>query len=233
MTVPLVIVRPEPGAERTAARARDQGWHVVKTPLFAVSPVPWEIARNPTNSENTDYDALMIASANVFRCAGNDIGRFAKIPLYVVGDITAMMARHHGFTVTYTGSGGVSEVLPELEADGCRRVLWLSGRDTVPLPPHSLTIDRVTIYRSDALPMPDRLRETLASPAVILLHSARAAEHVRAECVAARIDLSGISVACFGPRIAAAAGPGWGNISTARAHNDQALLEVARQLCKT
>ncbi len=226
MTSRLVIIRPEPGASSTAELAALQNWNVVKEPLFAIRPVAWGLP------DPSVYDTLVLGSANALRHGGDMLEKLKRLPVYAVGKTTAETARESGFTVAHTGAGGLAELLPELESESFGRILWLSGRDHVPVPPHDLSIDRITVYSSDALDMSDYLHEQLAAPAVILLHSARAAEHFRAQCLDRDIDISRLSLACFGPRVAKAAGPGWRQISTAKKHSDQALLETAGQLCK-
>ena len=226
MTDPLVIIRPEPGASKTMALAQRQGWNVIKRPLFAVRPVSWKL------SDPSMYDALIIGSANAVRHGGGGLHTLKHLPVYAVGNTTAQEAADYGFEIAHAGAGGIAELLPRIAEDGCKRLLWLSGRDHVPLPDHALTIDQTEVYSSGALPMPDDLRTALSNPAVILLHSARAATHFRAECENARIDISRLSLACFGPRVTEAAGPGWAQISTAKKHSDKALLAVAQQLCK-
>lgn len=226
MTASLVIIRPEPGASNTADLAASQGWKVLKAPLFAVRPVAWSLP------DPAPYDALVIGSANAVRHGGENLEKIAHLPVYAVGRTTAAVAQEHGFDIAHTGSGGLSELRPVLEQDGFGRILWLSGRDHVPMPPHELPVDRITVYSSDALDMGADLRQRLAEPCVILLHSARAVEHFRGQCAENGIDISRLSLACFGPRVAHAAGSGWARISTAKKHSDQALLETAGQLCK-
>jgi len=222
----LVIIRPEPGGSKTAALAENAGWQVIKQPLFNIEPLLWSLP------QSKDYDAMMIGSANALRYGGNTVDALKNLPVYAVGDTTAQVAKNKGFTVAHIGSGGLADSLPQLEQDKRRNVLWLSGHDYVPLPQHRLLIQRIEVYASRALPMPDNLQAQLSDPAIILLHSARAATHFRTECEAANINIANLSIACFGPRVAEAAGAGWAQISTAKNHSDKALLAVAQQLCK-
>ncbi len=227
MKLPLVIIRPEPGASATAARARQAGWHVIAEPLFAVRALPW------TFPADTEYDALLVGSGNALRHSGSALKNLAHLPVYAVGEKTAALAKQHGFAVAQSGGGGLAALLPALKTDQRQNILWLSGRDYVPLPNHDLTIARIETYVSAPLPMPDALATILDQGAVIALHSARAAVHFRTEALHAGLDPAKISLACFGPRIAEAAGTGWAAIGIAKSHDDEALLEVARQLCQT
>ena len=225
MTYPLAIIRPQPGNDATAAQARALGWDVMAVPLFAVAPVAWDLP-------DIRYDALLLGSANTLRHGGEALDRLRHLPVYAVGERTAEQARHHGFTVAHSGKGGLAKLLPVLETHHRGAPLWLSGQDVVPLPLQGPAVTRIAVYDSAALPMPAAMAEILQNPAIILLHSARAAMHLRAECTAAGIDISQLSLACFGPRVVAAAGTGWAACGVADAHNDKALLETARRLCK-
>ncbi len=227
MTQPLVIIRPEPGASATMQRAVQAGWIVIKEPLFHIHALPWAIAGG------VKYDALLAGSANAFRHGGDNLAKLAHLPVYGVGHKTAALARECGFSVAQTGNGGLSRLLPALKSDGKKHILWLSGHHYVPLPTHDMQIDRVAVYASEAGQMPDSLVESLRRPAIIALHSARAATHFRELAVRREVNIAQMSLACFAPRIAEAAGKGWAEIATAKSPDDEALLEVAAQLCKT
>ena len=71
-----------------------------------------------------------------------------------------------------------------------------------------------------------------ARPSIVLLHSAEAARHFAAEMDRLGIPRARIHLAALGPRIAAAGGPGWAQLSTAPRPTDVALLALCRQLCQ-
>ena len=62
---PVLVLRPEPGAGETAARARALGLEPIVAPLFAVRPIAWA-APDPAA-----YDAVMLTSANAARHGGD------------------------------------------------------------------------------------------------------------------------------------------------------------------
>ena len=64
MTNEVLILRPEPGAGRTAERARKLGLVPVVAPLFAIRALPW------TPPDAAGFDAVMLTSANAAREAG-------------------------------------------------------------------------------------------------------------------------------------------------------------------
>ena len=87
------------------------------------------------------------------------------------------------------------------------------------------------VYAARPKPMPAELADCLREGAVVMLHSVAAAEHFRAECERLAIDPARIRIAAFGPRIAEAAGAGWGAVRAAERPEGGALLALARDMC--
>lgn len=222
----IIVLRPQPGATATAQALRAIGHDPVVTPLFVIEPVAW----TPADAEA--YDALLVGSANVFRHGGPALADLKGLPVYAVGGKTARMASDLGFRVRGQGSGGLAAMLPMLVEDGHLHVLRLAGEDRVDLPATRLAIDTRIVYRSRALPMPDALREALTGPAIVLLHSARAAQHFGQLVDSAGIDRAQIRLALFAPALVDAAGEGWAAVRVASAADDRALLDVVATLCQ-
>lgn len=88
------------------------------------------------------------------------------------------------------------------------------------------------VYASRAQPMPAELVTLLGEPALVALHSAEAAHHFAAECVRNGLRRARLRLCALGPRIAAAAGDGWGEVAVAADTSDRALLALARQMCQ-
>jgi uroporphyrinogen-III synthase len=111
-------------------------------------------------------------------------------------------------------------------------LLRIAGEEHVPLtPPDGVTFAEVIAYRSVPLPL-DPQAELLASrDALVLLHSAATARHFAAECDRLGLARAGITLAALGPRIADAAGAGWGAVYTADRPDEAALLQLAFDLC--
>jgi len=70
------------------------------------------------------------------------------------------------------------------------------------------------------------------SGALVLLHSATTARHFAHECDRLGLARGAIALAALGPRIAAAAGSGWGAVHTAARPDEAALLEMVFDLCQ-
>ncbi len=197
-----------------------QGW-----PLFAVAPVAWQ-APDPLA-----IDALLLGSANALRHAGPGLAKFAGKPAYAVGKATAQAARAAGLVVMASGSGGLQALIPRIDP-AHRQLLRLAGAERVALtPPPGVTICERVVYRVVPQPLPPALAETLAAPALVLLHSALAARHFVAEVTRAGVARHAIALALIGPRVAGALGGGWARIESAPAPGDTALLALAAQMC--
>ncbi len=226
----MVIVRPEPGSTATLADARAAGLEAVSYPLFAVRPLPW-VAPQPAT-----FDALLIGSANSLRHGGQGLVSYKGKPAYAVGRTTAQAAAAAGLRVVACGSGGMQALFAELVPDH-RRLLRLAGRARVTLvPPPGVTVIEQVVYDSIAVPMPRDLARLLTTQAlagaVVLLHSAEAAQHFADECSRLRIPRGRLRLAGLGPRIAAAAGSGWADVAIAERPDDTALLALTGQLCQ-
>ncbi|MES2493129.1 MAG: uroporphyrinogen-III synthase [Pseudomonadota bacterium] len=223
--IPLIVIRPEPGASATVRAARALGLEAHGFPLFKVEPRVWD-APAPR-----DFDALLVGSANALRHAGPALAAFRALPVHAVGDATAGAARGAGFRVTTTGSGGLQAVLCEIPAG--TRVLRLAGEERISLaPPAGVTLTERVVYGAVPQPAPHALAALLRRAATVALHSAEAARHFAAECDRAGLDRSVIALATIGPRVSEAAGGGWHRVATAAAPAESPLLAAARELCQ-
>ncbi|WP_205479805.1 uroporphyrinogen-III synthase [Sphingomonas arenae] len=215
----LVILRPEPGAGQTLARAKARGWDAVSVPLFEVEAIEWS-APDPAA-----FDGLLVTSANAVRQAGSGLQRLRSLPAYAVGDATAQALRDAGFDVAASGQGGVDALLSARPTG--LRLLHLAGEDRrePSSSPHEIT--PVVVYRSVPIEQPTGL--DALTGAVTLVHSPRAGQRL-AEIVP---DRERTMVAAISPAAAAACGSGWERIAACESPDDEALLSLAERLCKT
>jgi uroporphyrinogen-III synthase len=217
----VLILRPQPGADESAARARALGLEPVVAPLFTVEPVSWELPGGA-------FDALLLTSANGAR---HGIRReFAALPCYAVGEATAEAARAAGASDVIAGpSDGAAAVALMAEA-GVTRALHPCARDHIALTHPEMWIERRIVYAAEAAEaLPPEARQALEAGALALLHSRRAAA-LFAALVPNRAHLR---IAAISHAAAEAAGQGWAEVHIAPAPRDQALLELAARLCKT
>jgi uroporphyrinogen-III synthase len=217
--IPLLILRPEPGATDSAKRAIFMRLEPLLCPLFEVCPVAW------TAPDPADFDAVLLTSANAARHAGTKIEAFAHLPLFAVGRATARAARFRGFTSREVGTRDVTALLNRIDVLGYRNILHLAGVDHMAAEHRMLSITRRIVYvavETRTPPIP------VSGPYVALLHSPRAARRL-AELVP---DRSIVRIAALSQAVAAAAGTGWHSMSVPFAPTDEALLAVAVIMCE-
>ena len=215
--IPLLILRPEPGASATAVRARAHGLEAIVAPLFAIHPLAW------TPPDPEALDAVLMTSANAARHGGPGLDAFRHLPLYAVGSATADAAREAGFTEIHTGSGDGDAALGLARAHGHARLFHPAGRDHVPTDPQGAIIERRLVYASDRLDPPPLSGQRI----IALLHSTRAA-HVFAERCGPR---GAIAIVAISAAVTAAAGTGWHQSVTAATPDDESMLAAAARLC--
>jgi uroporphyrinogen-III synthase len=150
--VRLLVTRPEPDGERTAAALRGRAHDVVLAPLLRIETIQdAEIGGGP-------WSALVITSANAVHAIEAHARRAALsgLPVFAVGRRTAAAARAAGFSDVMAAGGNVRE----LAASICQRarpggapLLYLAGEDTSgdlagDLAAQGLTARAVVVYRA-------------------------------------------------------------------------------------
>ncbi len=225
---PILIVRPEPGASETAARAAALGLEAVAASIFTIRPLCWE----PPHLD--DAQAVMLTSANAARLAGPGVAALTALPCYAVGERTAIAARNAGFDDVKVGDGDGEQLMAMMARDGVISAFHLCGREHKGLERRGLLLTRRIVYAADAVErLPDAAAAALAAGALVLLHSPRAASEFALLADDAGISRTGIRIAAISEQAAAAAGAGWRQKAVSRAPRDEALLELAAELCKT
>jgi uroporphyrinogen-III synthase len=219
----LLIVRPQPGADATAALAQRMGISAVVIPLFAIQPLRWSVP------DAGEYDALMFTSANAPRHGGGGLSALHHLPAYAAGSATADAARAAGFGVIWTGTKGADAVIGQAEMDRNFRLLWLTGyhhHDVVL--PSNMSVEPMPVYESARLSAPQTLIENLSHPQITALHSVRAAQYFRGICDDHGVDKSKIALVSLSREISDSAGAGWAERLVADTPNDNALLLQAK-----
>ena len=221
-TLPLIVIRPEPGNTATLEAARQRGLDASGYPLFEIAAVAWKAPTTP-------FAAILAGSANVFRHGGSHLAELMHVPVIAVGATTAEAARHAGFAVAQIGEGGLQPLVETL-APG--KYLRLAGQDHVNLaPPAGVQISTQIVYAAQARPIPPALAKLLRKPALVLLHSGEAARHFRAQCERIEVSKENIYLACLAPRIAEHAGASWADVFVSASRTDTDLLELAATMC--
>ena len=214
----LLVTRPLPGGEATAARLAEHGHAAILAPLMVAEPLAWQPPATPPQ-------AIMLTSAFAARRAAAEA--WHGLPTYVVGAATAMAARLAGFADIRDGGGTAQALLDTVAAAGITALLHLAGEDrTLVVIPAVLQVDTRSVYRARLLPL-------VGVPAVdwVMLYSARTAGHFAAECDRLGIDRATIAIAALSAGIITAAGTGWRATRAAPAPSEAALLAAIGATC--
>lgn len=223
MSCPIIVLRPEPGAARTAEKARALGLEPVVAPMFVVEPMSWSVP------DPAQYDAVMITSANTLVHAGGALASFVHLRCFAVGEASAKAARDFGFRDVRTGPGDGERLAAMMEEEGVARAFHPGGADLTRIETR-VAIDDVPVYASRPLgALSPAARDALEIGAMVLIHSARAGETFAGLCP---IPRECVRILAISAKAARAAGPGWRDVATAPEPSDEAMLELARKLCQ-
>ena len=221
---PILILRPQPGADRTAEKARRLGLSPFVHPLFAPETLDWPAPLAQ------DFDALLLTSANGVRCTGAALKAYRALPTYAVGQATAAALHAAGWSEVIAGDRDGSVIAARIARDGHRRVLHLAGTTVAPIDAGPLAITRIAVYHMAALP-PDPALIAAATPgAILLVHSARAGEQLGAQMPQSR--RAALHLIAISPTALAACGDGWASAACPPRPDDDEMLALARALCE-
>ncbi|MEV4935135.1 uroporphyrinogen-III synthase [Sphingobium sp. LSP13-1-1.1] len=219
----VVILRPEPGAGRTAERAAELGLETRIFPLFVPQALQWD-APAPER-----FDALLLTSANAVRLAGPSLALYRNLPAYAVGRATAKTLEEAGFARIVAGNGDGTAIARRIAADGHGHVLHLAGRTVAPIDAGALRIERVVVYEM-LRTGDDGLAERLEADSILLVHSPRAGELLaRHVGPGQRAFLHLIAIS---PAALAACGTGWASAQAPEKPDDERMLALAVRLCE-
>ncbi len=222
MISPILVLRPEPGAQATARRARAMGLKPLVCPLFQVEPVQWD-APDPAQ-----YTGILMTSAMAARHAGPALAHYAHLPLFAVGERTAASARTAGFQSVVAGRSDVARLVARIATLGPHRLLHLSGADTVAIETAGIEIERRVVYASRLAQLPEDFAASLDQAAGALCHSSRAAQRL-SQLAAAPAQRARLTIIAISAAAAGAVGNGWARVAIADKPRDEAMLEMAAQ----
>lgn len=215
----VLILRPEPGASATAAKAALHGLEPILAPLFNVRPVEW----TPLAAEH--FDAIMMTSANAARFGGAKLEQYTHLPLYAVGSATAAAATKAGFRDVRVGQSDGAALLDQIAWDGVKHVLQLAGQDVTATKQPDVAVTRCVVYAARAIDPPPKL----PPDSIILVHSPRAGARL-ASLISGDNRLR-YTIVAISRAAGDATGEGWHAIHHAEQPNDDALLARAVELC--
>jgi uroporphyrinogen-III synthase len=175
--VRLLLTRPEPDAQRTAAALRAQGHDVVIAPLLRIVP----IADAPIGVG--PWTAVLITSANAAHAvaAHSHVAPMRTLPVFAVGRRSAEAMASAGFADVTSADGNVSDLAQLVAArlQPAARLLYLTGEERSgdlagDLRARGFAVETTLIYRAIAAPaLPPAAADALASGIDGVLHFSR------------------------------------------------------------
>jgi uroporphyrinogen-III synthase len=202
----VLVTRPEPAAERTAAGLLARGHKVWKVPLLRVESLAADLSG--------DWSGVIVTSANA-PAAAKENPALLKLPAFGVGERSAEAARAAGFANVSSAGGDVHDllcVLRERKAAAKAPLLYLAGEDRAAdlvgeLIANGIAAEMRIVYRAVTAPFPDTLVAALESGDVqaVVHFSKRSAENYLAGAVEADIAEAALKVRhyCLSAQVAA------------------------------
>jgi uroporphyrinogen-III synthase len=182
LIVRLLLTRPEPDAQRTAAALRAHGHDVIVAPLLRIAPV----ADAPIGAG--PWAAILITSANAAHALAAHAGatELRALPVFAVGRRSADAMAAAGFAGVTSADGNVGDLarLVAARLQPAARLLYLAGEDRSgdlagDLRAHGFAVETTVIYRAIATPgLPPAVAQALAGGIDGVLHFSRRSAEV-------------------------------------------------------
>jgi len=230
----VVVTRPHPQGERTAAALAARGHDVWEVPLMTIEPVEADLSGT--------WSALAITSANAPAAiaANSAAAGLRKLPVYAVGRRSAEAAREAGFENVTSAGGDVRDLVQlmrERHAGAQAPVLYLAGQDRAAdliaeLTAHGIAAEMRVVYRAVTQGFPDELVAALEAGGdvqAVLHFSRRSAENFVAGARAAGVIGPAMDVRhyCLSAQVAEPlSAAGAGRVMMAPRPEEAALIEL-------
>jgi uroporphyrinogen-III synthase len=175
--VRLLLTRPEPDAERTAATLRRRGHTVVVAPLIRIEVfADAEIGAGP-------WAAILVTSANAAHAIAVHQRKKAleRVPVFAVGERSAQAMREAGFADVSSANGGVGDLARLIgeRTTPAFSLLYLAGADRAgdlgaKLAARGFVVQTAVVYRAVAIDeLPRAAADALAKDIEGVLHYSR------------------------------------------------------------
>jgi uroporphyrinogen-III synthase len=201
----VLVTRPHPDDETTAASLRARGFDVLRAPMLRFEPVAVH------EDMNARYSAVIVTSANALRGIEPHLKghRMLELPLFAVGDHTAAAARRAGFTHVVSANGDAANlrdlVLASLRAKELKKastLLYLAGAEIArdlasELEESGFRVVTQTTYRMIAVKsLPREVCDAFAANQVeaVLHYSQRSARAFLDAARAAGVEISALAI---------------------------------------
>jgi uroporphyrinogen-III synthase len=201
----ILVTRPQPDDETTAAGLRAKGFEVLRAPMLRFEPVAFQ------DDLDARYGAVIVTSANALRgiephLAGH---RLLKLPLYAVGEHTAAAARRIGFSQVIPANGDATALrelmLTSVKAKELKKastLLYLAGADLArdlagELGERGFTVVTATTYRMNPVAsLPREVCDAFAANGIeaVLHYSRRSARAFLEAARTAGVEISALAI---------------------------------------
>jgi uroporphyrinogen-III synthase len=201
----ILVTRPSPDDETTAAALRARGFAVLLAPMLRFEPVGFD------DDADAQYGAVIVTSANALRGIEPQLkaSQLLKLPLFAVGEHTATAARNIGFENVIPAGGGAASlrdlVIASVKAKALKKtspLLSLAGADLArdlagELGERGFTVVTQTTYRMIPLSsLPREVCDAFAANRIeaVLHYSRRSARAFLESVRAAGVEISALSI---------------------------------------
>jgi uroporphyrinogen-III synthase len=236
----ILVTRPHPDDEATAAALRAKGFEVLRAPMLRFEPVAFH------DDLDARYGAVIVTSANALRgieprVAGS---RLLKLPLFAVGEHTAIAARSAGFSHVIAANGDAAGLRDSVLASARTRelkkaspLLYLAGADLArdlagELGERGFNVVTHTTYRMIPLSsLPRDVCDAFAASRIeaVLHYSRRSARAFLDAARAAGVEISALAVlqCCLSDAVGSIVrDAGAAQVMVARSPDENALFEA-------
>jgi uroporphyrinogen-III synthase len=243
----VLVTRPHPDDEATAASLRAKGLDVLLAPMLRFEPAAFH------DDADAHYGAVVVTSANALRgiephLAGS---RLLKLPLFAVGEHTATAARRAGFGHVILAHGDAASlrdaVLAGVKAKTLKKastLLYLAGADLArdlagELGERGFSVVTYTTYRMNPVAsLPQEVSDAFAANRIeaVLHYSRRSARAFLEATRAAGVEISALAIpqCCISDAVALIVrDAGASHVMVARSPDENALFEVLDRALRT
>ena len=239
----VLVTRPHPDSETTAASLRAKGYQVMQAPMLRFEPVA-------CSGLDADYGAVLATSVNALRAVEAQLEGLLKLPLFAVGETTAAAARKAGFGKV-TAADGEAGALRDLVLAGVKKrqfrksdaLLYLAGTDLSrdlagELGADGLNVVTVTTYRMAALAsLPREVCDAFAASRIqaVLHYSQRSSRAFLDAARADGVEISALAVphCCLSQNIAAILHEAGAQVFSAASPDEKALFTALERALRS
>src|ERR1700676_3247221 len=236
----VLVTRPSPDDEATAAGLRAKGYEVLLAPMLRFEAVAFH------DDMDARYGAVIVTSANALRAIGPHLKghRLLELPLFAVGEHTAAAAHRAGFTHVIPANGDAGSlrdlVLASVKAKQLTKastLLYLAGADLArdlasELGERGFRVVTQTTYRMvPVASLPREVCDAFAANRIeaVLHYSRRSARAFLDAARAGGVEISALAIpqCCISPAVASVLrDAGASQVMVAASPDENALFEA-------